>query len=571
MKKAKGKRQKAKVSATHSSPLSAPAPKDKQEVKPEENAEISIAHDFPFLQSLTQRRAALIVAIIAATLSIASFVYFFSQGMTNHYGDGVAHVNIARKVVDSPDDSLWQRYIQIGTPWLPLQTVLMLPLVANDWMWRTGVAGSIISMFSFVVAAVALYLLAKIFYRKEDERLREILPLITVAIFMLNPSALYMQSTPMTESVFMGAMALSVYLLQRWATEQTLKRLIVAAFAMTIATLARYEAWPVAALSVLVVALASRSDLKTRLKSSALFAVISAAGPAYWLWHNRAIYGNAFEFLSGPHSARGIFLENEARLGWSKIFTGHIAVDLLMITVTAAVCIGPFLILLAAAGLARFLIVKRRMLPEYAPALLLLVPFFFHVLSLYRGEIQIFPLSAFGLHNVRYGLPHLPVVALLAPACILIFKGNARRWATVGICSIIALQYGYLISEGPSQIAIYQEGFRNGVNAQPARERMRASSWLKANTVRPMLLMNTGALGPLVSQGGLQYSEIIHEGTLRWHEINDHIPGDVSTVIFQEGDPLDQWLRGNSDLARDLADKFQESMSVGKIKVFRRR
>ncbi|HKS40864.1 MAG TPA: hypothetical protein VJX74_09665 [Blastocatellia bacterium] len=571
MKKAKGKKQKAKISAITSLPLPAAAINDEQIVNHEKKSELFFASRFNFLQSFVTRRPVLTVAIIASTLSIASFIYFFSHGMTNHYGDGVAHVNIARKVVDSPDDSLWQRYIQIGTPWLPLQTVLMLPLVANDFLWRTGVAGSIVSMISFVVAAVALYLLAKIFYRNEDERLNEILPLISVAIFLLNPSALYMQSTPMTESVFMGALALAIYLLQRWATDQTMKRLIVAAFAMTTATLARYEAWPVAVLSVLIVALACRSDAKARIKSSALFAVIVAAGAAYWLWHNWAIYGNAVEFLSGPHSARGIFLENEARLGWSKIFTGHIAVDVLLMIVTAAVCIGPFLILLFATGLARFLIVKRRTLIEYAPALLLLVPFFFHVLSLYRGEIQIFPLSAFGLHNVRYGLPHLLAVALFAPVSILFFKGKARRWATVCVCSIIALQYGYLISEGPSQIAVYQEGYRNGVNAQPARERARVSAWLNANPVRPMLLMNTGALGPLVSQGGLRYSEIIHEGTMRWHEIDDHFPGDVSTVIIQEGDPLDHWLRGNAALASDLTEKFQEALSVGRIKVFRRR
>ena len=63
------------------------------------------------------------------------------------------HVNIARKVVDHPEDSFWQRYVQIGSPWLPLQTILMLPLVANDSLWRSGVAGSLISMLGFVVAS----------------------------------------------------------------------------------------------------------------------------------------------------------------------------------------------------------------------------------------------------------------------------------------------------------------------------------------------------------------------------------------------------------------------------------
>ena len=51
----------------------------------------------------------LVVAAIAAAVSFLSFLYLFLNGMTNVYGDGVAHVNIARKVVDSPDDSPWQR------------------------------------------------------------------------------------------------------------------------------------------------------------------------------------------------------------------------------------------------------------------------------------------------------------------------------------------------------------------------------------------------------------------------------------------------------------------------------
>src|SRR6267142_360551 len=131
------------------------------------NASTLVEEKTPQTKRRTLRRLTLLfsnvnpvaaVATIAAVLSIASFLYFFANDMTNVYGDGVAHVNIARKVVDSPDDSLWRRYIQIGSPWLPLQTVLMLPLVTNDWLWRTGTAGSIVSMISFVVAALSLYL-----------------------------------------------------------------------------------------------------------------------------------------------------------------------------------------------------------------------------------------------------------------------------------------------------------------------------------------------------------------------------------------------------------------------------
>jgi hypothetical protein len=511
----------------------------------------------------------LLVAAVTAVLSVTSFIYFFSHGMTNQYGDGVAHVNIARKVVDSPDDSLWQRYIQIGSPWLPLQTALMLPLVSNEWMWRTGAAGSVISMISFVIAAVSLYSLAGGFYAKDDDRSR-ILAAVSVAIFVLNPSELFMQATPMTEMVFIAALLAAVCLLQRWVENQTTGRLVLAAAAMAIASLSRYEAWPVAALAILGVALASHDELKSRTRNTGVFALVVAIGPLYWLWHNWAIYGNALEFLTGPNSARGIYLQNRANLGWSKLFVGNATLDVVTILVAAAVCAGPFVLVLAIAGLTRTVAARSQSLIQLSPVFLLLVPAVFHVVSLYRGEIQVFPLSAFGLHNVRYGLLHLPATALFAPAAALIFKGHSRRWATAAAGVVVLAQYGYLISEGPAQLAVYQEGYRNGVNARPARELARSSELLKANPPAPMILMNTGALGPLVSKGGLRFAEVIHEGTIRWHEVNDSIPLDVSTVIVEEGDPLDQRFRRSVALTQDLTSSFREEFSVGRIRFFRR-
>ena len=511
------------------------------------------------------------VSIIAAVLSICAFLYFFANGMTNVYGDGVAHVNIARKVVDSPDNSLRQRYIQIGSPWLPVQTVSMLPLVANDWMWRTGVAGSIVSMISFVITALALYLLARTFYRREDAAWSEALPALCVAIFIFNPSALYMQSTPMSEIVFMATLAAAVYLLQRWISDQTAKRLALAAGAMTVAMLTRYEAWPVAVLSILIVALTSRGDWKAKIKRCGLFAALVAVGPIFWLWHNWEIYGNALEFLSGPNSARGISLQNRVNFNWSAIFVGHAGLDLLIMAAATAVCAGPFVLVLSAAGFTRSLVAKRKSFLEYSPLILLILPFFFHAYSLYRGEIQIIPLSALGLLNVRYGLPHLLGVALFAPAAVLLFKGSSRRWAAVIVCVIIAGQYLYLIWEGPAQLAIYQEGYRNGVNARPVRERARVASFLQANPPDRLILMHTGALGPVVSQGGLCFSDTIHEGTVRWHQLGEGIPKDVGTVIVQQGDPLDLRINENPVLVRDLLSEFEQQIWVGNIKVYERR
>ena len=136
---------------------------------------------------------------------------------------------------------------------------------------------------------------------------------------------------------------------------------------------------------------------------------------------------------------------------------------------------------------------------------------------------------------------------------------------------IVIAQYWFLISEGPAQLAVYQEGYRNGVNARPARERARVASFLIANPPGRLILMHTGALGPVVPQGGLRFSEIIHEGSLRWHQLEDGIPNDVATVMLQLGDPLDVRVRETPALGRDLENAFQVKLSVGNIKVFQRR
>ncbi|MGH9761156.1 MAG: hypothetical protein ACREAC_09960, partial [Blastocatellia bacterium] len=122
--------------------------------------------------------------LLAAAVSVVSFMYFYSHGMTNVYGDGISHLNIARKAVDIIDHSIWQRYVQIGSPWLPLQTVLVMPLVANDHLWRTGLAGSIVSMVCFVIAAASLYFIARRIYANGESNSSRFLPILAVLIFI---------------------------------------------------------------------------------------------------------------------------------------------------------------------------------------------------------------------------------------------------------------------------------------------------------------------------------------------------------------------------------------------------
>src|SRR5215470_17407906 len=82
----------------------------------------------------------------ATAVSLLFFLYYFQRGEILLYGDAVAHINIARRVFDSQTPGL----LQLGTVWLPLPHLLMIPFLLSKWLWRSGVGGSIPSLIAYV-------------------------------------------------------------------------------------------------------------------------------------------------------------------------------------------------------------------------------------------------------------------------------------------------------------------------------------------------------------------------------------------------------------------------------------
>src|SRR5271168_3101638 len=102
-------------------------------------------------------RANISVALLLTAISCAAASYVYLHGYTLYYGDAEAHLNIARRVIDSRTPGPEQ----LGTVWLPLPHLLMLPFVWNDRLWKTGLAGIFPSAASFVVAGLALFAAAR--------------------------------------------------------------------------------------------------------------------------------------------------------------------------------------------------------------------------------------------------------------------------------------------------------------------------------------------------------------------------------------------------------------------------
>src|SRR5580698_3851314 len=89
--------------------------------------------------------------------SVFSFLFYYRHEAVLLYGDAVAHINIARRVLDSKTPGL----LQFGTVWLPLPHLLILPFIVSKQMWQSGAGGSIPSMAAYVLAVLGIFRLAR--------------------------------------------------------------------------------------------------------------------------------------------------------------------------------------------------------------------------------------------------------------------------------------------------------------------------------------------------------------------------------------------------------------------------
>ena len=144
---------------------------------------------------------------MACIVGSFSLWYFFENHQTMLYGDANAHLLIARRLFDNITPGL----AQLGGVWLPLPHLLMVPFVWNNYLWRTGLAGSIVSFICYVIASIYVYLSAK---RLTKNGLASF---VGALVFILNPNILYLQSTPLSELVLIATLTAACYYFLAWA------------------------------------------------------------------------------------------------------------------------------------------------------------------------------------------------------------------------------------------------------------------------------------------------------------------------------------------------------------------
>ena len=98
-------------------------------------------------------KAELAVVVAILLVGSASLALFYFRGLSNLYGDGIAHMEGARRLFDS----LTPGYSEIGSVWLPLYHLIVAPLAISDFLWRTGLGGGLVSTAAFILAAWVVF------------------------------------------------------------------------------------------------------------------------------------------------------------------------------------------------------------------------------------------------------------------------------------------------------------------------------------------------------------------------------------------------------------------------------
>jgi hypothetical protein len=189
----------------------------------------------------------LTLACVAALAGIAAWVFYLQQDLVLSHYDAKAHLVVSRRIIDS----LTPGWRQVGAVWLPLPHLLQMLPVQIDVLYQTGAFGSGLSI---ACLAITVWAFARVVLLLTGSVTGT---LTSAALVVGNPNLLYLFATPMTEPLLVATCALSVLWTVEWLREPIdaplPSRLAVALFA---AAWTRYEAWPVLAVLLALVAVA---------------------------------------------------------------------------------------------------------------------------------------------------------------------------------------------------------------------------------------------------------------------------------------------------------------------------
>lgn len=499
-----------------------------------------------------------VIIAISVLLSICAIAFFLKNDEIIAYGDAESHLNIAKRVISG----LTPGFAQLGGIWLPLPHLMMVPFIWNDTLWRTGLAGSIVSGISYIVSGFMIYKITQMLFNNK------LASFVAFIIFAFNLNILYMQSTPMTELPLIAFFLLSTFYFMRYLLKgEMLTDLTIAAFFAFCASLSRYDGWfLVVAQAGLLIAhhLWKRNKLKDIEGRVIIFGTVAFLGIALWLLWGFLILGDPFYFTSSPFSAKS---QQQGWLAKGELPTYHnLPLSFAYFTLTTMSNLGVFVFVAAVIGLIAYL--KTRNIKHVFVAVLLFVPFIFNIITLYIGQSVIFvphitpPDFDWTLFNVRYGTMMVPVAAIFFAFLFMKSKMSFRILLTVLFIAQFALYpigYAKIIS------------LADGVEGLSSAKDVDAQYWMAKHYDHGLLLMDDFARTVSVIRTEVPMQNIIYVGSKPYWEDSLKEPEKYARwIVLQKDDSI--WKNIYEDPATQgrLYKYFDKAYTSPEILIFKR-
>jgi len=450
----------------------------------------------------------LVATIITACItSIVVCWYYFQQHEILLYQDALSHMRISRSVFDSATPGL----AQLGSVWLPLPHILMWPFIWDNFLWHSGLAGSFVSMPAYVIAAIYLFLSARRLTRSSSASF------VGTLVFIFNPNVLYLQSTPLSETVCMATLCMTWYYFLVWIQKDTIKSLVFTASCTFLATLARYDGWPLFVALFCFIPLIGFLKRQSFLRIQGnliIFTIFGGLGIALWLFWNNIIFGDPLYFQRGTYSS---LAQQLSLLIINRLFTYHnLLQSVRFYTLDSAQTVGVLLSFLVGVALLWY-ILENRFQPSTFGILVFLVPFAFYIMALYNGNAAIWipganpPGIPIYMYNVRYGAqmvaPGAFFIAILIEKLTRIPLPHSKQVICMFFTGIVLVQCVLIQHQG---VVSLQDGQYNYACA-PLRT---ANEYLAQHYNGGKILEDVFAVGFDPTDTGLiDFKDIIYEGS----------------------------------------------------------
>jgi len=518
------------------------------------------------------------ILVLAASLiaSVAAVWWSWRNHAFLLYGDAEAHIHIARRIFDSHRPGL----TQLGSVWLPLPHLLLVPFIAVDSWWRSGFGPAIPSAACYLLACLGLYRLARKWLSPASAWL-------ALLLFAANPNLLYLQTTAMTEPLFLCELIWIILLLEEWyaslaSDTRRTRRLLWATITVLVAAVyTRYDGWILAFLAWVAMAECMRRRGRLTERSFVFASVALLLAPVGWMVYNAVVFGDWLDFMRGPYSARAIELRTSSSAvdphpGWHKpwvsleYFLKAAEMD------AAAVGWGWLLFVVALVGtawawfrsaasspgdLTGELNGNRQSAARHATVgwtLLLWMPLPFYAYSVSYGSVPIFlPVwKPFSWYNTRYGMELLPAFALFLGFAIEGLLAQLRRfspkyvWIAVSaLTALLVANVAELVKERP---LIYVEAQKN-TESRAYYNVVLAETLTRLHELDPdgVVLMDTSTFPSLVPHSGLTYRQTLNESDKEFYEAALAAPASHAAVVLAfAGDEIDKAVKAHPEHLR---------------------